>query len=227
MDRNILITQHEAPVGPGLVGEFFTGDGWDCRIVDLAKGEKLPETPRDFSGVVILGGSMNVYETEKYPFLLEEERFIRKALIDEIPVLGICLGAQLLAKTCGARVRRGAARELGWHTVKITEEGLGDSLFRGLPGEIKVFQWHEDTFEIPHGASLLAQGNACGNQAFKVGRAAWGTQFHFEVTPAMIGEWVSGAPGTVDGAGILSDTAKVWDEIESVPLSMLLNFRGS
>ncbi|MGD9579100.1 MAG: type 1 glutamine amidotransferase, partial [Syntrophorhabdus sp.] len=102
MERAVLIVKHKSDEGPGLLGRSFMEDGWGLRTIELGSGEKLPDSLKDFSCVVIMGGQMNVYEEEAYPFLKVEENFIRKLIIEEIPLLGICLGAQLIAKTCGA-----------------------------------------------------------------------------------------------------------------------------
>ena len=168
---------------------------------------------------------MNVYQVREYPFLEQEERLIRKTLIEEIPMLGICLGAQLLAKTCGARVKKAAHKEIGWYTVNVTKEGLEDSLFAGFSPHMKVFQWHEDTFEIPAGGVLLARGRTCRNQAFKMGRNAYGLQFHVEVTPSMTEEWMKGEEGRIDTAKILADGAALTHEYEAQASRFLLNFR--
>jgi GMP synthase (glutamine-hydrolysing) len=226
MDRKILVIKHVEQEGPGQIETFFERDGWDLETVELALGERLPDALDLYGAAIVLGGPMNVYEVDKYPFLEDEENFIRKALIEELPLLGICLGGQLLAKTCGARVRKASEKEVGWYTVNVTKEGLGDSLFRGLPRRLRVFQWHEDTFGIPAEGTLLARGKTCRNQAFKVGRSAYGLQFHFEVTDSMIAEWMKGEERNVDTGRILRDTEALKDEFEAGTSILLSNFRG-
>ena len=105
--------------------------------------------------------------------------------------MGICLGSQLLARACGAEVKKCASPEIGWRSVKLTPEGERDPLFSGLSPEPEVFQWHEDTFDLPPGGVLLAEGSHCRNQAFRAGKNAYGFQFHMEVTPEMIGSWIA------------------------------------
>jgi GMP synthase (glutamine-hydrolysing) len=102
-----------------------------------------------------------VYEETKYPFLKDEGRLLRKAILEEMPILGICLGAQLLAKVCGAQITKAPQKEVGWGQVKLTKEGRQDSLFEGIDHELKVFQWHEDAFAIPEGGALLAENTLC------------------------------------------------------------------
>jgi GMP synthase (glutamine-hydrolysing) len=226
MDKKILIVKHVEQEGPGRIETFFRNDGWKLETVELGLGEKLPDTPDDYAAAIVLGGPMNVYEVDKYPFLEDEENFMRKALIEELPLLGICLGGQLLAKTCGAKVRKAAAREIGWYTVNLTQEGVRDSLFRDLPDRLKVFQWHGDTFGIPAEGIFLVRGRICRNQAFRVGRSAYGLQFHFEVTDSIIEEWMKEEKGKADTARILDDTRILKEEFEAVTSVLLTNFKG-
>ena len=135
-----------------------------------------------------MGGPMNVYEERKYPFLREEKEFLRAAVEADVPVLGICLGAQLIACACGAAVTKAAAKEIGWSEVALTDAGKKNPLFGGLPPRLAVFQWHEDMFDVPEGGELLASSPECPNQAFQYRRAA-GFQFHVEITPRLIQDW--------------------------------------
>jgi GMP synthase-like glutamine amidotransferase len=133
---------------------------------------------------------MNVYEEDRYPFLKDEDLFIKEAIQRGKFVLGICLGAQLIAKALGARVIKSPAREIGWYDVSLTRIGAVDPLFSHLPKTFSVFQWHEDTFEMPHGATLIATSSLIPYQAFRYGENAYGLQFHLEVTREMITEWM-------------------------------------
>ncbi len=223
MERNLLIIKQVEDEGPGLIEKIFTTHGWAIETIELSRGEELPSGFDEVGAVVVLGGPMNVHEEAKYPFLIEEEHYIRKALIGEIPLLGICLGAQLLAKTCGARVKKAPQREIGWCRVKKTGEGENDSLFSKSPDHMQVFQWHEDTFDIPEGAVLLVTGKDCRNQAFRVGQNAYGLQFHIEVTEDMIQSWFqSGEEAFVEK--ILSDTRNIKEKYDTQADQILLNF---
>lgn len=181
----IVLIKHNIKEGPGSIAEFFN----NIRIIELAKGEPLPRNIEDIEAVFMMGGPMNVYEEDKYQFLKEEDKFIRLLLEREIPFFGVCLGAQLLAKACGAGVYKADVKEIGWKDIELTEDGMRDPIFLGLPKHLKVFQWHEDTFDVPNNGVLLASGSDVRNQAFRMGSCAYGLQFHVEVTPQMIIDW--------------------------------------
>jgi len=185
----VLIIKHIEIERPGTLGEFFKETAWQTKIVELDKGDTLPSVD-ECEAIISLGGPMNVYEESKYPFLKEEDEFLKKAITEEIPILGICLGAQILAKACGGKVKKASQKEIGWNKVNLIDEGKRDLLFKNMPVSLSVFQWHEDTFAIPEGAAHLAKSQICPNQAFRFGRNAYGLQFHVEVTPEIIESWI-------------------------------------
>ena len=224
MEKHILIIKHVEQEGPGLIEDIFAANGWTLRVIELSRGEKLPSDFDEAGALVVLGGPMNVYEEKQYPFLQEEESLIRKALIEEVPVLGICLGAQLLAKTCGARVKKAPQKEIGWYKVEKTGDGKKDILFNAGADRIQVFQWHEDTFDVPEGAVLLAEGKDCKNQAFRVGQNAYGLQFHIEVTEDVIRSWFQSCEEKAVVEKIMKDTKKVEEEYDTEAKRILLNF---
>lgn len=184
----IAIVQHVEHEPPGLLGEIWHQAGVLVDIVRLDQGHSLPSLD-DCQALIVMGGPMNVYQEREYPFLTAEDAFIKEALSREVPYLGICLGAQLLAKALGAPVTPNRVKEVGFHYVKLTAGGAQDPLFQGCGGGLEVFQWHQDTFAIPEGAVRLATSEMCANQAFRYGRAAYGLQFHVEVTPEMLELW--------------------------------------
>ncbi|MEK7274508.1 MAG: type 1 glutamine amidotransferase [Candidatus Desantisbacteria bacterium] len=188
----VIIIQHVPTEGPGTIAEFLQKTGRKFEVIQVYNGDLLPSNLEGISAVVIMGGPMNVYEEEKYPFLKKEDEFIRQVVQDELPFLGICLGAQLLAKACEARVEKASMEEIGFFEVSLTQEGRQDPLFKGVKSLLTVFQWHEDTFQIPKGGVLLARGLLCQNQAFRIGRNAYGLQFHPEVTYEMLEVWFEG-----------------------------------
>ena len=132
---------------------------------------------------------MNVDEEEKYPFLKQENIFIKDILDKEVPFLGICLGSQLLAKAAGAKVVKSPVKEVGFFNVELTAQGQNDPLFAGLELKWNVYQWHEDMFQIPAGGKLLVTASGCPHQALKAGNSAYGLQFHVEITDKSIREW--------------------------------------
>ena len=192
MKKKIVIVKHVANEGPGSIGDFFRTTAWDLHTIELYNGDPLKISLDEVAAVVVMGGPMNVYEEDKYPFLKEENSFIKKIVEREIPYLGICLGSQLLAKACGAAVIKAPVKEVGWFNVSLTMEAAHDPFFQGIEGPLEVFQWHEDTFTVPDGGVLLATAETCKNQAFRYGRKAYGLQFHVEVTTDMIWSWVKG-----------------------------------
>lgn len=147
----------------------------------------------DIDGVVALGGPMSVYEHADVEGLDDSLRLLRAALHWDAPILGICLGSQLLAWALGAQVRAGSTmglrKEIGWHRVSLTERGRVDPIFHGFDERRPVFHWHGDTFDLPEGSWLLASSDAYPHQAFRHGRWAYGVQFHVEVTPRLVEEW--------------------------------------
>jgi GMP synthase-like glutamine amidotransferase len=186
----VLVFQHESDDGPGYLGEALLKRGAELDIVRLDEGESVPDvSPYDM--LLVMGGVMNVYQEDKYPWLIEETRAIRQAVEADKAVLGVCLGGQLLAKALDAKVRLGAATEIGLTPITLTEQGRIDPLFEGL-SHIEAVEWHDDTFDIPTGAVALAYSEGCANQAFRFGDHAYGLQFHPEVSPEMLTEWIKG-----------------------------------
>jgi GMP synthase-like glutamine amidotransferase len=185
----ILFIKHIDIEGPETLGRFFDNKGYTSETIALYEGQEFPEHLDDVEAVIVLGGPMNVYEEDKYPFLKKEDIFIKKVIKEGIPYLGICLGSQLLAKACQSPVHKSPQKEVGFSQITITAQGLNDPLFSGLSSELEVFQWHEDMFHIPDFGSLLATSKECTHQAFKVGRYAYGLQCHVEITDRSIKDW--------------------------------------
>lgn len=186
----IVVFQHAPQEHLGALHDIFRAAGLAVQVVPLYEDVPANMDWTSIIGLVVLGGPMNVEETRTYPFLKREIQWIKQALACEVPIFGICLGAQLLAKTLGARVYPNATKEIGWYEVHLTEASGVDPLFLGLPAELITFQWHGDTFDLPQGAVLLATGTKCRNQAFRFGTNAWGLQFHPEMTIEMIADWL-------------------------------------
>ncbi len=188
---NVLIIKNIASEGPGTIEDYLRAIKAPYKIIDLWDNKKAPDLS-DFSHLVVMGGPMAVYEMEKYAFLKEEALLIERAIKSNLHVLGICLGAQMIAHVLGAKVYPGMTREIGWYQVKLTEEGLKDQVMSQLLTEDRkatIFQWHGDTFDIPDGTVRLASSELFENQAFRFSNGVYALQFHIEVTPDIIREW--------------------------------------
>jgi GMP synthase-like glutamine amidotransferase len=188
----VLVLQHDPLDGPGYLGEALARSGAALAVARLDRGESVPD-PSRYDALLVLGGEMNVYQEAEHPWLVDEDRALRAAVADGQPILGVCLGGQLLAKALGAPVRLGAAREVGLISVALTPAGRADRLFAGLPDPLEAVAWHDDTFAIPERAVALAGSVGCANQAFRFGARAYGLQFHPEVSPAMLAGWIEAA----------------------------------
>jgi len=228
-----LILTHVDCEGLGLWEECCQEASIGVEVVALHRNGTLPP-PHQFQAVICLGGPMNVYEEGAYPFLKREDAYIWQVLALGVPFLGICLGGQLLTKAVGGFVARNEVKEIGWHTVELDQAGQRDPLFTGLPETLTVFQWHGDTFSIPKGAIRLATSPACENQAFRYGFGgiAYAFQFHLEVTPPMVAEWVreyagelATLGGAVDVEQMLAEAPARCEELRSLSRRVVLNFR--
>ena len=196
MTLSVLVFQHDPYDGPGYLGEALLRRGARLTIVRLDDGEAVPDmAPYDM--LLVMGGVMNVYQEDKYPWLAEETQVIRQAVEAGKAVLGVCLGGQLLAKALGAQVHLGAATEIGLTPITLSEAGETDPLFEGL-SQVEAVEWHDDTFDIPTGAVALAHSQGCTHQAFRFGQWAYGLQFHPEVSPGMLAEWIREANEPID-----------------------------
>ena len=178
----VLIFQHSTDEAPGTVSDWLQVRNYPFHVYHLYLNQTPPKL-EDFDFLIVLGGAMNVDQTEKYPWLKEEKKLIQTWLSTNKPYLGICLGGQLLAQALGARVFKHTTREIGFHEVKRTE--LSHKALRDWPKELPVFQWHEDHFTLPEGADLLLSSEVAPNQAFAKGNIL-GLQFHPESTEAWI-----------------------------------------
>ncbi len=186
-----LVLQHIGCEDLGTIGPAMSGRGLCAKYIRLFDGEPVPQDIERYTGLIILGGPMNVYEEDEFPFLKDEDMLIKKAISMNLPVLGICLGGQLIAKATGAQVKKGAKKEIGWYKLFLTQGGKEDKAFGNLPEELTVFQWHGDTFDIPRGAVHLAGTELFPNQAYRIGNNVYGLQFHLEVTEKTINSWVT------------------------------------
>jgi len=187
---DVPVLMHVPHEPPGLIDEVLLEAGLHPRLVPLY--ERVPERLdlAHAAALVVMGGPMNVDEVEKHPFLGPEITWIREAIDRRLPVLGMCLGSQLIAKALRATVYPNAVKEIGWYPIELTDAASDDPLFTKLSPRPMVFQWHGDTFELPAGATLLARGEQCAHQAFRYGENVYAFQFHLEVTEDIIESWL-------------------------------------
>lgn len=167
------------------IGDWATDRGHSLTYTRLYQDEPLPALDT-FDMLAVMGGPMNIYESDIYPWLIAEKAFIRQAIDAGKTVLGVCLGAQLIADVLGGPVTPNPQKEIGWHPITLTEDGLKSPLFSGLPRQMNVFHWHGDTFAIPPKAIRLAASQACPNQAFLYRDHVLALQFHLEYSPESI-----------------------------------------
>jgi GMP synthase (glutamine-hydrolysing) len=188
--RKLLVLQHVAHEILGTLNPLLKGAGFRIRYVNFGRHPEAQPSLDGYHGLVVLGGPMSVYEDQRFPHLITEMKLIEDAMQRNLPVLGICLGAQLIAKTLGADVYASKQKEIGWYDLHTAPEAAQGSILNLLGQTEKVFQWHGDTFDIPAGAVHLAASTLCVNQAFRYGETIYGLQFHLEVDEAMIQRWL-------------------------------------
>lgn len=218
----ILVFQHVAAEPLGTLDPLIRRRGHRVRFVNF---ERHPDTQPKidrYRGLVVLGGPMNVEDQEQRPHLRTELRVIEQALDQGKPVLGICLGAQLLAHVLGAPVRKHDHTEIGWYQLELTEAGLADKVMMPLGATTPVFQWHARSYALPDGAIQLARTSTCEQQAFRYGDMAYGVQFHPEVNQPLIERWL-GNPDYADelaASGLAQDDAGIRAQSASLALPM-------
>jgi GMP synthase (glutamine-hydrolysing) len=188
--KKLLVLQHVAHELLGTLNPLLKRAGFRIRYVNFARHPDAEPTLDGYDGLVILGGPMSVNDAGRLPYLTAEMKLIEAALVRNIPVLGICLGAQLIAKTLGAAVYPTREKEIGWYDVSPTDQARGDPLVRTFAATEKIFQWHGETFDIPRSTRHLAVSSLCANQAFRYGAMVYGFQFHLEVDEPMIHRWL-------------------------------------
>ncbi|RLK50638.1 GMP synthase-like glutamine amidotransferase [Alkalispirillum mobile] len=179
--------QHVPFEGLGSIGPWLQAAGYEITATRFFESAVLP-APQDIDLLIIMGGPMSVNDEGQHPWLVPEKRFIRQCIEHGVPVLGVCLGAQMIASALGARVRAMPHKEIGWfpvHSIQSVDEG-----HFSVPDGLEVFHWHGEAFDLPAGAVHLARSAACENQAFQVGDRVVGLQFHLESTPESVREIV-------------------------------------
>ncbi|MDO8527950.1 MAG: gamma-glutamyl-gamma-aminobutyrate hydrolase family protein [Deltaproteobacteria bacterium] len=223
--KKILVCQHVAHEILGTLNPLFKSHGFRIKYTNFNRDPEAKPDLDGYHGLLILGGPMNVDETEKHPHLVHEVELIQKAIESGLPVLGICLGAQLIAKALGSKVTRHHTKEIGWYDLHLTDAGRGDPVLKNFSSTEKMFQWHGDTFDLPKGAIHLASSEICKHQAFRYGDNVYGLQFHMEVDEPMIHRWLKIAAnkkeieetfGAIQLDKILEETPQYIDRLKSL-----------
>ena len=193
--RRTVVIQHEPGEGPGTLGTLLE----DVLLVRAWAGEPIPE---DADALVVLGGGMGVSDQDRLPWLRDELRLLKQCVSLQKPVLGICLGSQLLAASLGGTVARAGFKEIGFYRVRLSPAAREDALFSGAPESFVAFHWHGDAFTLPPGAVELGGSTMTPLQAFRFGERAWGVQFHLETDPSVLGAMVDGGTGELEETGV-------------------------
>ena len=176
----ICCIRHVGFEGPGIIADWAESKGYDFDIIKAWKGERFPEAA-NVDALVIMGGPMSANDDEKFDWLIKEKEFAAACVERNIPVIGICLGAQMMANVLGSKVYKNVDKEIGWFDVHLSPEGAVHPLTNHLPQIFNTFHWHGETFDLPSGATHLASSQGCRNQAYVYGKVL-GLQFHMEMT---------------------------------------------
>jgi GMP synthase (glutamine-hydrolysing) len=193
----VLSIIHQADAASGVFGDAVRERGHELDEWDISQSSDPPAPIELYGAVLVFGGAMHADQEERHGWLREENALLQRLLADDVPTFGVCLGGQLVAKALGAPVRRMPSPEVGWFDVDLTPEAADDPVFGGLADPFKAFQWHSYQFELPEGGIALARNDRC-LQGFRSG-SAWGIQFHPEITPEDLAEWLRTADPKEDG----------------------------
>ena len=194
----VLVVENDRVTLLGQVGIALEEAGAELDICRPHAGDAIPADDTTHDAIVVMGGPQNALDDERHAYLPDLAALMRRFGEAGKSVLGVCLGSQLLARAYGAENHIGTAPEFGWCTVALTKEGAADPVLRAAAGSFPIFQWHSDTFTLPDGAVRLATNGAAENQAFRIGRASYGTQFHFEANRQVVEGWVAEFPGIIE-----------------------------
>ncbi|MCC6346603.1 MAG: type 1 glutamine amidotransferase [Nitrospirales bacterium] len=226
----VLICKNVSNEGAGTIEDFLVNEKIPFTVTDLSRGEPLPAV-QGFDTLLMMGGPMSVNEDDLFPYIRAEETLVRDFIAGGKRVLGVCLGAQIMAKALGARVYKGKEKEIGWYDIELTGDGLRDPLLLKLAvhpqaGDLwqrfKVFHWHGETFDIPEGAVHLASSSLFPHQAFRYGSSAYAFQFHIEVRKEMIHEWLKNEPVNLEEIG--RETERQYDVYYARALAFYRHF---
>ncbi len=196
--KKVIVFQHVAHSILGTLNPELKSRGLRIRYVNFERSPDFNSSIDNYHALVILGGFMGVYESDRYTHIKTECKLIESAMKQNKPILGICLGSQLIAHVLGSPVYKNKIKEIGWLSVSKTNEGLNDPILKHFKNEERLFQMHGDTFQIPKDCVHLAESKECASQAFRYGENVYGFQFHLEVDRAMIERWLSHPQNLID-----------------------------
>ncbi len=223
--RKILVCQHVPYEILGTLDPLLRNAGYRIKYVNFGRDPHARPELDGYHGLIVLGGPMNVDQAAAYPHIATEIDLVKCAVDRGLPVLGICLGAQIISSALGGEVFDGVDKEIGWYDVSLTEAGKGDPVFLAATHTEKIFQWHGQTFSLPDGAVHLASSQLCANQAFRYGDNVYGFQFHLEVDEPMIARWlrvpahvaeIEALGGVIDPERIREDTPSHIDRLKEL-----------
>lgn len=214
--KPVAIFRYARTEGPGHFATFLSSHGVEWKLVRLDEGEPVPTDPAAFAGLGFMGGPMSA--NDELPWTQPVLQLMRDAVSAGVPVIGHCLGGQMLARAMGGRVERSPVKEIGWVPVSVEDSPLAREWFGGAPSPFQTFQWHEDAFTVPPGATRILTGAHCPNQAYVLDGRHLGMQCHVEITAEMIETWLRtgasdieasrGSPAVQDAATIKALTPK-------------------
>lgn len=222
--KPVAIIQHAPAVGPGYFETWLREQRLPATVIRIDRDEAVPDDPSAFSGICSLGGPMSA--NDPLPWIERECALLRAADAAGVPVIGHCLGGQLLARALGAQVTRNGVKEIGWGSLEVTDRAAADDWLGGpLPAAFEIFQWHGDTFGLPAGALNFLASRHCARQAFVVDRGRFahlGVQFHCEMTPELVREWAGDAETVAElrqergltGGPAIQDPAAMLERLE-------------
>ena len=212
---HVLIVKNVFSEGPGTIADYLNSERIPYSVCEMSTGDAVPDLD-SFTHLLVMGGPMAVYEMQQYPYLVNEAVFIDRSIRANKHVLGVCLGAQMVAHVLGAKVYPGQQKEIGWYEVALNPDGMRDPLMSALAlpdrNAAQVFQWHGDTFDLPRGAVRLASSGLFPNQAFRYTDRVYALQFHIEVTPAIVRDWLAREQG-VDVASITAESERIFNAV--------------